>query len=132
MSRKTTGSSVLSIWLRMNDGFIEMVSKRNFSEPSGALGPKASAGSSVALQQTPTRSHERTRRAALCWYMGEYIVIPTNWLDSEWHMLLISTSDDDMRIPRRSGVIFFSSCSYPGSRSPGSHGNASGPGIQRA
>ena len=32
----------------MNEGLEAMVSKRNCSEPSGAPGPKASLGSSVA------------------------------------------------------------------------------------
>ena len=46
-----------------------MVWKRNSSEPSGAFGPKALGGSCVALQQMPTRSHERTRREALASYL---------------------------------------------------------------
>jgi hypothetical protein len=49
----------------------EIVSKRKASEPSGAPGPKASLSSSVALQQTPTRAHERSSRCALSLYLGE-------------------------------------------------------------
>ena len=41
-----------------------MVAKRNSSEPSGLAAPKASLGSSVALQQMPTRSQLRMRRLA--------------------------------------------------------------------
>ena len=48
----------------MKEGLDAMVSKRKPSEPSGASGPKAVAGSSVALQQMPTRAHERRRRSA--------------------------------------------------------------------
>ena len=49
---------------RMKEGFIAMVAKRNSSEPSGLAAPKASLGSSVALQQMPTRSQLRMRRLA--------------------------------------------------------------------
>ena len=61
---KATGRAVAWSWLRMNEGFMEMVSKRNASEPSGACGPKASDGSWIALQQTATRTHERMSRSA--------------------------------------------------------------------
>ncbi len=47
-SRKTTGNRVASSWSRMKLGLEAMVSKRNASEPSGASGPKAVPGSSVA------------------------------------------------------------------------------------
>ena len=48
----------------MKEGFMAMVAKRNSSEPSGLAAPKASLGSSVALQQIPTRSQLRMRRLA--------------------------------------------------------------------
>ena len=49
---------------RMKEGVMAMVAKRNSSEPSGLAAPKASLGSSVALQQMPTRSQLRMRRLA--------------------------------------------------------------------
>ena len=52
-SMKATGRAVAWSWLRMNEGFMEMVSKRKASKPSGAWGPNALEGSCVALQQTP-------------------------------------------------------------------------------
>ena len=49
----------------MKAGFMEIVSKRNCSEFSAIFFPKASLGSSTALQHTPALSQERTRRSAL-------------------------------------------------------------------
>ena len=55
----------VSTWSRMKLGLEAIVSNRKASEPSGTSAPKAVAGSSVALQQMPTRAHERRRRSAL-------------------------------------------------------------------
>ena len=88
---KTTGSWVALSWLRMNAGFSAMVLKRKASDPSGAPGPKASGGSVVVLQHTPTRSHELIRRRALGSYLGECIETPTNWLSLLLQKGLIST-----------------------------------------
>ena len=91
VSRKTTGSPVALSSLSMNDGFEAIVSKRKASDPSGACGPKASLGSSVALQQTPTRAHERSSRSALSRYFGEKSDTPVKWLSLDLQMSLIST-----------------------------------------
>jgi len=64
----------------MKLGFIEIVLKRNVSDPSGAPGPNTSAGSSVALQHTPTRLHDASSRCALSSYDFEKSVTPTNGL----------------------------------------------------
>ena len=91
VSRKATGSLVASISSRMNEGLAAMVWKRKASEPSGASRPKASLGSCVALQQTPTRAHERSRRSAFSLYFGEKSETPVKWLSLLLQMSLIST-----------------------------------------
>ena len=58
--------------------------KRKSSESSGASAPKASAGSSLALQQAPTRAHERSSRSALAEYLGECSEMPTNLTPPPW------------------------------------------------
>ena len=71
-------------WLRMKLGFIAIVLKRKASEPSAASGPNTSAGSRVALQHRPTRSHDSRSLRALTSYDGEKSVTPTNGLLRFW------------------------------------------------
>ena len=91
-SRKTTGSCVVRNWLRMKAGLMAIALNRNSSEPSGASGPKTFGGSTVALQQQPTRSHELISRLALSLYLGEYMLMPTNSFTLLWQMRLMRMS----------------------------------------
>ena len=88
-SRKTTGSCVLSIWSRRKSGLSAIIRKRNSSEPSGAEAPMKSEPTMVALQHTPFRLHDPSRRRAFTSYAGENSDTPTNSICDDLHQTLI-------------------------------------------